>query len=91
VSSFAIRSPCVNWYCRSRCAAGVEWIRDLPYANGHARHVLDVYRPATGRANAPVLLQIHGGGYSATSTSRRCRSSITWPRVAGSSSHPTTG
>ena len=48
---FALRGP------------GVEWIRDLPYANGHERHVLDVYRLAAGCANAPVLLQIHGGGW----------------------------
>jgi len=51
VLPFALRGP------------GVEWIRNLPYANGHARHVLDVYRPAAGCANAPVLLQIHGGGW----------------------------
>jgi acetyl esterase/lipase len=48
---FALRSP------------GVEWIKDLPYADGHERHQLDVYRPAGGCARAPVLLQIHGGGW----------------------------
>ena len=48
---FALRSP------------GVEWIKDLPYADGHERHQLDVYRPAGGCAGAPVLLQIHGGGW----------------------------
>lgn len=48
---FALRNP------------DVEWIRNLPYADGHERHVLDVYRPAGGCANAPVLLQIHGGGW----------------------------
>ncbi len=42
---------------------GVEWIRNLPYADGHERHVLDVYRPAGGCSNAPVLMQIHGGGW----------------------------
>lgn len=41
----------------------VEWIRNLPYADGHERHVLDVYRPAGGCRGAPVLLQIHGGGW----------------------------
>jgi acetyl esterase/lipase len=41
----------------------VEWLRDIPYADGHERHVLDVYRPAGGCTNAPVLLQIHGGGW----------------------------
>jgi acetyl esterase/lipase len=48
---FALRSP------------GVERIRDLAYADGHERHVLDVYRPVGGCTSAPVLLQIHGGGW----------------------------
>lgn len=48
---FALRSP------------GVEWIRNLPYAGSHERHVLDIYRPASGCTRAPVLLQIHGGGW----------------------------
>jgi acetyl esterase/lipase len=43
--------------------AGVERLRDITYADGHERHVLDVYRPAGGCKNAPVLLQIHGGGW----------------------------
>jgi acetyl esterase/lipase len=41
----------------------VEWIRNLAYADGHERHALDVYRPASGCSGAPVLLQIHGGGW----------------------------
>jgi acetyl esterase/lipase len=41
----------------------VERIRDLRYADGHARHVLDIYRPRGGCTRAPVLLQIHGGGW----------------------------
>jgi acetyl esterase/lipase len=41
----------------------VEWLRDLPYGDEHPRQVLDVYRPAGGSTNAPVLLQIHGGGW----------------------------
>jgi len=49
---FALRGP------------GVTRVRDLTYADGHARHVLDVYRPASGATNAPVLLQIHGGGWT---------------------------
>jgi acetyl esterase/lipase len=48
---FALRRP------------GVEWIRNIDYGDGHARHALDVYRPAGGCTNAPVLLQIHGGGW----------------------------
>jgi len=42
----------------------VEWLRDLPYPGGHERHSLDVYRPAGGCSGAPVLLQIHGGGWT---------------------------
>jgi acetyl esterase/lipase len=41
----------------------VERLRDIPYGDGHERHVLDVYRPAGGCTDAPVLLQIHGGGW----------------------------
>jgi len=41
----------------------VERLRDIPYGDGHERQVLDVYRPAAGCARAPVLLQIHGGGW----------------------------
>lgn len=48
---FALRGP------------GVEWHRNIAYADGHARHVLDIYRPSGGCSNAPVLLQIHGGGW----------------------------
>ena len=45
-------------------APGVEWLKDIAYADdGHERHVLDVYRPTGGCAGAPVLLQIHGGGW----------------------------
>ena len=51
VRPFALRTP------------GVEWLRDIPYGDQHQRHQLDVYRPAGGCANAPVLLQIHGGGW----------------------------
>jgi acetyl esterase/lipase len=48
---FAMRDP------------GVERIRDIAYGDGHPRQVLDVYRPRGGCARAPVLLQIHGGGW----------------------------
>jgi len=44
-------------------SAEVEWLRDLPYGDGHERHVLDVHRPASSCTDAPVLLQIHGGGW----------------------------
>lgn len=42
----------------------VEWLlRDIPYGGGHERHTLDIYRPAQPVTRAPVLLQIHGGGW----------------------------
>ena len=43
--------------------SGVERLRDLAYGEGHERQVLDVYRPASGCHGAPVLMQIHGGGW----------------------------
>jgi acetyl esterase/lipase len=43
---------------------GVERVRNLPYVDdGNRRHRLDVYRRADYPAGAPVLLQIHGGGW----------------------------
>jgi acetyl esterase/lipase len=43
---------------------GVERVRDVPYADGGSRrHRLDVYRPSRPEGGAPVLLQIHGGGW----------------------------
>lgn len=39
--------------------------RDIPYlANGHPRHVLDLYAPE-GARNLPVVFWIHGGGWQA--------------------------
>jgi acetyl esterase/lipase len=48
---FALREP------------GVEWLRNLPYHDRHRRQRLDIYRPAGGCVGAPVLMQIHGGGW----------------------------
>jgi acetyl esterase/lipase len=42
----------------------VRVVRDLRYAEGAGRrHLLDVYVPRTGAKNAPVLFQVHGGGW----------------------------
>jgi acetyl esterase/lipase len=42
----------------------VQRIGDIAYEpDGHSRHRLDVYVPRAGVSNAPVLLQIHGGGW----------------------------
>lgn len=44
---------------------GVEVIRNISYTDGGQRAKLDVYRPADGSAkDAPVLIQIHGGGWT---------------------------
>jgi acetyl esterase/lipase len=43
---------------------GVDRVRGLPYADdGSPRHRLDVYRRPDAGPGAPVLLQIHGGGW----------------------------
>ena len=43
----------------------VTCVRDLPYVEGGGpRQRLDVYAPSAGARNAPVLLQIHGGGWT---------------------------
>ena len=42
----------------------VHVVRDIRYAPGASRrHLLDVYAPKHGASGAPVLLQIHGGGW----------------------------
>ena len=43
----------------------VRVVRDIRYAEGAGkRHLLDVYTPRDGASGAPVLLQIHGGGWT---------------------------
>lgn len=44
---------------------GVTIHRDIPYVEGGGkRNQLDVYVPTAGVQDAPVLLQIHGGGWT---------------------------
>ena len=39
--------------------------RDVPYVlGGGKRHRLDIYTPRAGAQDAPVLLQVHGGGWT---------------------------
>lgn len=47
--------------------AAQEKHADIPYVeNGHARHVLDIYRPASPPSRKlPVMFWIHGGGWQA--------------------------
>lgn len=45
--------------------AEVARVRDIPYVEGAGpRQRLDVYTPRAGARGAPVLLQIHGGGWT---------------------------
>lgn len=41
----------------------VRVVRDLAYGDAGHRHRLDLYLPRHGAKDAPVLLQIHGGGW----------------------------
>ncbi|MGB1015291.1 MAG: alpha/beta hydrolase fold domain-containing protein, partial [Nannocystaceae bacterium] len=42
----------------------VERISNIAYSSmGHPRHRLDIYRRRAGTQRAPVILQIHGGGW----------------------------
>jgi acetyl esterase/lipase len=44
---------------------GVRVLRNVSYTEGGRRAKLDIYLPATGTIeNAPVLIQIHGGGWT---------------------------
>lgn len=42
----------------------VEVLRNVSYTEGGRRAKLDLYRPKGGVQNAPVLIQIHGGGWT---------------------------
>lgn len=43
----------------------VERIADIKYTEGGSRALLDIYRPAgVDLENAPVLIQVHGGGWT---------------------------
>ena len=57
------RSMVLPWLMHDR---EVERIKNVRYADGAGRrHLLDVYRPrAVPPTGAPVLLQIHGGGWT---------------------------
>jgi acetyl esterase/lipase len=55
------RNLLLPFYLRDR---RVERVKDLRYAPGAGRrHLLDVWRPKGGVDRAPVLFQIHGGGW----------------------------
>jgi dienelactone hydrolase len=43
--------------------AGIKVARDVKYGT-HARHVVDIFTPESGAAGRPVLMFVHGGGYT---------------------------
>ncbi len=43
---------------------GVEVLKDIVYGDAGHRHHLDLYRPVRRAQPLPVLLQIHGGGWT---------------------------
>jgi acetyl esterase/lipase len=43
--------------------SSVERIANIAYGDAGTRNLLDVYRPRSGLAGCPILLQIHGGGW----------------------------
>src|SRR5690606_8091419 len=48
--------------------ATIEVITNVEYlASGHAEHRLDVYRPLDRAGPLPVVLYVHGGGFSTLS------------------------
>jgi acetyl esterase/lipase len=68
-------AACAFWTVTSTFAAqpvaarpvppGVQAFRDLEYVtNGHARHRLDLYLPEKPERPLPVILWIHGGGWT---------------------------
>ena len=64
----------------------VEVLRDIPYIDdGDRRHLLDIHRPvdADRHAPAPVLLQIHGGGWSIGHKAQQARPLMGYMASAG--------
>jgi acetyl esterase/lipase len=51
----------------------VRAIKDIPYAEGGRRRMLNLYLPNRPVQGAPVLLQIHGGGWSIGHKSQQAR------------------
>jgi len=42
---------------------GVDSTFDIPYGDHPKRNLLDIHRPADGCEQAPVLIEVHGGGW----------------------------
>jgi acetyl esterase/lipase len=48
----------------SRRRHDVERVADIPYGNAGRRNLLDLYRHRAHPSGAPVLIHLHGGGYT---------------------------
>jgi acetyl esterase/lipase len=48
----------------SRRRHDVERVADIPYGNAGRRNLLDLYRRRAHPSGAPVLIHLHGGGYT---------------------------
>ncbi len=62
VRSYVPYADLVNPFRMKR--RGVEVVKNIVYGEAGDRHHLDVYRPAERSGPLPVLLQIHGGGWT---------------------------
>ena len=59
----------------------VELIRDVPYlGDGHVDHRLDIYRPTARRGPLPIVLYVHGGGFSLLSKDTHWVMALVWAR-----------
>jgi acetyl esterase len=60
----------------------VEVIRDIPYTNtGLADHSLDIYRPAVKPGPWPVIVYVHGGGFSLLSKETHWMMALSFARL----------
>jgi len=50
---------------QSQALPGIRQVRDIPYViGGHERQKLDLYLPATSGTECPLVIWVHGGGWS---------------------------
>ncbi len=57
--------PAKSYHSPPQIPAGIEVVKDLAYVSaGHERQKLDLYRPKTLQKSLPVIVWVHGGGWS---------------------------
>jgi hypothetical protein len=75
----------------SRRRRDVERVADIRYGDAGRRNLLDLYRRRDHPAGGPVLIHLHGGGYTQGRKNSQSLPCCTgWPARAGSVSAPTT-